>query len=153
MLHISLSKNLPVCLCEEDMLKIVETFSLKEIKLAVFSMEHNKALGPMGSLLIFFQNFLSHICHELLSLFNEFHAGRLDIRRFKYGIITLLPKGQGADEMQMIRPICLINVIFKIFTKVINNRVMPLADKLVSSVQSAFIQVHFIFDSMESIFS
>lgn len=54
-------------------------------------------------------------------------------------MITLLPKGQGADRLQLYRPICLSNTLFKFFTKVANNRTMAVADKVVDRVQSAFI--------------
>ena len=36
------------------------------------------------------------------------------------------------------RPICLLNVSFKIFTKVITNRVTTVAHKIISPTQSAF---------------
>jgi hypothetical protein len=85
---------------------------------------------------------------DLLALFIDFYNGSLDIKRFNYGIIILIAKGQGADKLQMYRPICLLNVIFKNFTKVLNNRAIALADKVISSIQSAFINGRFILDNV-----
>lgn len=79
-------------------------------------------------------------------MFNEFYHGRLDVARLNYGIITLLPKCQEAYNIPMYRPMCLINVFHKWFTKVVNNRSVILADKLVALVQTTFIKGRFILD-------
>jgi hypothetical protein len=85
---------------------------------------------------------------DLLALFIDFYNGSLDIKHFNYSIIILIAKGQGADRLQMYRPICLLNVIFKKFTKVLNNRAIALADKVISSIQSTFIKGRFILDNV-----
>lgn len=84
-------------------------------------------------------------------LFNEFYHNRLDIARFNYGILTLLPKIQGADKLQAYRPICLINVILKVFTKVLNYRAIRVADKTISEFQTTFIKGRFILDGVVSL--
>ena len=48
----------------------------------------------------------------------------------------------------MYRPICMLNVPFKIFTKVLNNRAMTTAHKTISKVQSAFIKGRYILDNV-----
>jgi hypothetical protein len=81
----------------------------------------------------FFQNNWNIIFIDLLKLFQDFYDGKLDIPRISYGIISLSPK------IEMFRPMCLLNVIFKIFTKLSNKRAILVADKVISIVQSAFI--------------
>ena len=73
-------------------------------------------------------------------LLNDFLHGKLDIARFYYGILSLLQQSKEADRLQAYRPICLFNVIFKVFTKVLNNRANKVADKCISLVQTAFVQ-------------
>ena len=148
LLPVSLSDPVPMVLDDRDRLDLIAPFSLEEIKTAVFSMEHNRAPGPDGFPIEFFQKFWDLVSPNLFSLFQDFHRGSLDIKRFNYGIITLIPKGQGADRLTMFRPICLLNVVFKIFTKVLNNRTICLADKIVDDIQSAFIKGRFILDSV-----
>jgi hypothetical protein len=104
-------------------------FSLEEIKMAVFQMKHNKVSSPDGLPVEFYQKFWDLVCDHLLFLFHEFFLGRLDILRLNYGVLTLLPKKIGADTIKQYRPICLFNVLFKIFTKVLNNRDIVVADK------------------------
>jgi hypothetical protein len=43
----------------------------------------------------------------------------MDIRRLNYGVITLLSKVKEATKIQQYTPICLLNCIYKWFTKCI----------------------------------
>jgi hypothetical protein len=111
-------------------------------------MKHNKASSPDGLPIEFYQFFWDIVGPDLLVLFNEFYYGRLDVSRFNYGMLTLLPKNQGADKLQAYRPIALINVILKIFTKVLNYRTIRVADKEISEFQTAFIEGRYILDGV-----
>ena len=80
-------------------------------------MRHNKAPGPDGFPIEFYQHFWPLVCGDLCALFREFDEGTLDIARFNYGVISLLPKCAGADCIQKYRPICLLNVIVRFSQK------------------------------------
>jgi hypothetical protein len=116
--------------------------------MAVFDMEHNKAPGPDGFPTEFYQFFWDVVKQDLMSLFHEFYMGRLPIHSLNFGIITLLPKISDATRIQQYRPICLLNVLFKIFTKVLNNRILKVADKLIGPSQSAFIPGRYIMEGV-----
>ena len=124
---------------EEENEVLTAPFSDEEIKTAVFYMEHNKAPGPDGFPNEFYQLCWEIVKLDLMSLFHEFHAKRLPIHSLNFGVITLLPKITKAAWIQQYRPICLINVSFKIFTKVLNNRILKVADKLIGPSKTAFI--------------
>ena len=98
-------------------------FSEKEITEAIFAMEHNKTPGTDGFPVEFYQKFWEVIKQDLLNLFNEFHAGGLPIFELNFGVITLIPKVEEANRIQQYRPICLLNVSYKLFTKVATNRI------------------------------
>jgi hypothetical protein len=51
---------------------------------------------------------------------------------------ALLPKKGNAMKIQEYRPICLLNVSFKIFTKVATNRVSNVAEKMIRPTQTVF---------------
>jgi hypothetical protein len=51
-----------------------------------------------------------------------------------------VPKVKDANTIKQYRPICLLNVDFKIFTKLLNDRITPIADKLISPTQTTFIK-------------
>ena len=50
--------------------------------------------------------------------------------------------------IQQYRPICLLNVSFKIFTKVLTNRILLVAQKVIRSSQIAFLSGRFILESV-----
>jgi hypothetical protein len=133
---------------EEENEVLVAPFSEEEVKMAVFDTEHNKAPGPDGFPVEFYQFFWDVVKQDLMSLFHEFYMGRLPIHSLNFGIITLLPKISDATRIQQYRPICLLNVLFKIFTKVLNNRILKVADKLIGPSQSAFIPGRYIMEGV-----
>ena len=84
-------------------------------------MEHNKIKG------------------DLMAMFSEFHKGELPLYNLNFGTIILLPKCKEAIKIQQYRPICLLNISFKFFTKVATNRISMVAQKIISHTQTAFL--------------
>jgi len=115
-------------------------FTEKEIRDAVFDMEHNKAPGPDGFLAEFYQQFWDVIKGDLMNMFHDLHKGDLPLFSLHFGVIMLLPKTQEASKIQQYRPICLLNVNFKIFTKVATTQINSVANHIVSPSQTAFMR-------------
>jgi hypothetical protein len=84
--------------------------------------------------------------HEILHILNDFVVGRIDISRLSFRILSLIPKVPGADQVSQFRPIGSINVIFKIISKTYATRLDPIADKIISPNQTAFIKGKNILD-------
>lgn len=84
---------------DEDNEDLCRPFSESEIKNALFQMEHNKAAGPDKIPVEFYQTRWNIIKEDIMELFNDFHQGKLDVRRLNYGIITLLPKVNDANKI------------------------------------------------------
>jgi hypothetical protein len=63
-------------------------------------MEHNKALGPDGFSVKFYQVFLDLIKNDLMALFNEFLRGNLPLYNLNFETIILLPKCTKATTIQ-----------------------------------------------------
>jgi hypothetical protein len=118
---------------------LTEPFTQEEVWAAVFQMEHNKAPGPDGFPPEFYQVFWGLIKNDLMALFLDFYQGTLPLNRLNFGNIILLPKKNDARVIQQYRPICLLNVSFKIFTKVATNRLTTIAQKLIRPTQTAFL--------------
>jgi hypothetical protein len=72
--------------------ELTKPFDLEEIQYALFQMEKNKACGPDGFPIEFYQTCWLFIKEDMLELFIEFHSDSLDIKRLNFGIITLIPK-------------------------------------------------------------
>jgi hypothetical protein len=73
-----------------------------------------------------------------MALFVQLQHGELPLYKLNFGIITLIPKKENATQIQQYRPICLLNVCFKIFTKVGTNRITSVAPKVIKPTQTTF---------------
>jgi hypothetical protein len=117
---------------------LTNPFTEKEVHEAILQMELNKAPGPDGFPAEFYKKFWDIIKTDLMALFEQLYSGELPLFKLNYGIITLLPKKEEANQIQQYRPICLLNVSFKIFTKAATNRITGIAPKVIKPTQSAF---------------
>ena len=123
-------------------------FTEEEVKRAIFDMEKNTAPGPDHIPIEFYQHCWEIIKGEIMDLFAEFYDGKLDLKRLNYGTITLLQKTKEANKIQQYRPICLLNVIYKIFTKVLMMRLETIMRKIINKSQNAFIKGRNIMDGI-----
>jgi hypothetical protein len=79
-------------------------------------------------------------------MFSVLHAEQLELFRLNFGEVILFSKVNEAERIQKYRPICLLNVSFKIFTKVATIRLNTVADHVVQPSQTNFMQGRNIFD-------
>lgn len=105
---------------------------------AIFQMEHNKAPGSDGFPAEFYQVFWELIKEDLIAMFSDFHDNTLLIYSLNFGVITLIPKKCNAMKIQEYRPICLLNVSFKVITKVLTRQIGSIADKIIRPSQTSF---------------
>jgi retron-type reverse transcriptase len=111
-------------------------------------MKSDTAPGPDGFPVLFFKKFWRLVKHEVLHILNDFILGRIDVARLNFGVLSLIPKVPGADMITQFRPIALINVIFKIISKVFASKLDPIANRIISPNQTAFIKGRFILDGI-----
>jgi hypothetical protein len=71
--------------------------------------------------------FWSLIKDDLMAMFRDIHIVNLPLFMSQFWTITLLPKEKEVKRIQQYRPICMLNVSFKIFTKVLANRLTSVA--------------------------
>ena len=100
----------------------------------------NTAPGPDHIPIEFYQACWEIIKEDIMDMSLEFGNHNLDLGRLNYGIITLIPKLKEASIIQQYRPICLLNVSFKIFTKVATVQVNSIADSIIGPTQTAFMK-------------
>lgn len=113
-------------------------FTEEEVKAIVFDMKVDSAPGPNGFGAGFFQTFWETIRVELMEMFSDWFKVSLDLKRLNYGVITLVPKVKEANNIRQYRPICLVNVDYKIFSKTLTSRVAPFAKEIIDQSQTAF---------------
>lgn len=79
-------------LSAEKCLWLERTFSEEEIKSAVFSMADDKAPGPDGFTVGFFQQCGDIVKQDFVNLLDEFHSNGIVSRGLNSTFITLIPK-------------------------------------------------------------
>jgi hypothetical protein len=134
----AVTSDMPQISSEENNILTAE-FNEKEVYDAISQMEHNKSPGPDGFPAEFYQKFWHILKNDLMDMFAQLRKGELPLYKLNFGIITLLPKIENASRIEQYRPICLLNVSFKIFTKVGTNRVTSIASRVVRPTQTTFI--------------
>jgi hypothetical protein len=67
-------------------------FTEEEVKNVIDQMEKNKAAGPDGFPMEFYQTCREIVKDDLMVLFRDFHQHIIDQARINYGTIILIPK-------------------------------------------------------------
>jgi hypothetical protein len=83
-----------------------------------------------------------------MAMFREFHDGHLPSSHLNYGVISLIPKLDEVKMIQRYRPLCMLNVSFKIFTKVLANRFTAVANRIIKPTQTAFLPGRYIMEGI-----
>ncbi|XP_062005742.1 uncharacterized protein LOC133722901 [Rosa rugosa] len=122
-------------------------YTATEIRVALFQMYPTKAPGPDGMPPLFFQRYWDTIGSNVVCAVLSFlHSGQL-LASINYTHVCLIPKVKNPTCMSDLRPIALCNVIYKICSKVIANRLKGILSQIISPFQSAFIPGHLISDN------
>jgi hypothetical protein len=82
---------------------------------------------------------LNQVREPVLEMFNKFYVGELNLCRLNYGLISLIPKLKDANHIKQYRPIYLLGVDYKCFTKLFTKRLTAVAESIISKTQTAFL--------------
>lgn len=116
----------------EDNEFLTRPFSLEELDLTMKDMKNNTTPSSDGFSVEFFKAFWPLIRDDIKEMLDKLHEGSLELWRLNYGVVILLPKVKPALNIKQFRPICLLNVIYKIITKTLTMRLTTVAGKVVS---------------------
>jgi hypothetical protein len=88
------------CASQEDNDSLIRSFLPEELDQVLKETKTDTALGPDGFPVIFFKSFWSLVKPFILQLLNGFALGLIDISRLNFGILSLIPKVPGADDIK-----------------------------------------------------
>lgn len=130
---------IPNLVTEEENLSLLAIPTWEEVHATVRAMDGFSAPGPDGFGGCFFSHCWSIVASDVvLAVQSFFHAGFI-MPHFNYNTLILVPKLQDSVSVTNFRPIALANFVFKIITKIVADRLGPIAARIISPSQSAFI--------------
>jgi hypothetical protein len=119
--------------------KLCMEFSDREISDALFQIGPLKSPGPDGFPARFFQRNWGILKEEIIAAVREFFCTGVMPDGVNETTIVLIPKVDEPETLAEFRPISLCNVIYKVVSKCLVNRLRPLLDEIISEEQSAFV--------------
>ncbi|KAL8126087.1 hypothetical protein AgCh_013389 [Apium graveolens] len=119
-----------------------------EVKRALFHMHPDKSPGPDGMTPGFYQKYWGVVSKDVVSVVRRFFDTEIVDEQLVHTNIALIPKKKNPQVMTDIRPISLCNVIYKVISKVLANRLKSIIDFVISDNQSAFIPGRLITDNV-----
>ncbi|RVW27502.1 Transposon TX1 uncharacterized 149 kDa protein [Vitis vinifera] len=122
-------------------------FSENEIHSALMEMSGDKAPGPDGFTMAFWQSCWDFVKGEILEMFKEFHEQSSFLKSLNNTFLVLIPKKGRAADLGDFRPISLLGGLYKLMAKVLANRLKRVLNKVVAPTQNAFVMGRQIFDA------
>jgi hypothetical protein len=122
-------------------------FTGEEVTEAINSMKGLAAPGPDGLPAIFYHTYWDIIRHDVIKAALQVLNEKGDPTLFNQTHICLIPKKNNPNHPSDFRPISLCNVIQKIITKTIANRIKHILPEVISQNQSAFVPGRLITDN------
>lgn len=95
----------------------------------------------------FYQEFWEIVKYDLLWVFNDIFRGNANFKRINYAYIVLISKMEGANLVTQFRLVSLLNCSFKIFMKILANRLWNVISHLIGKVQYGFVKDRFILEN------
>jgi hypothetical protein len=119
-----------------------------EVKIALFQIPPSKAPGPDGMTALFFQKYWHVLSADITYAVLNCISFRKILKSVNFTHIALIPKVANLESMGQFRPISLCNVLYKLVSKVLANKLKRVLPQIISDSQSAFFPGHMITDNV-----
>ena len=105
----------------------------------------NSSPGPDGYTPAFFRYFWAALKPLVWASMKEiFEKGELPLD-FNLSITTFIPKkGKARDKIKCLRPISLLNVLYKLLSKILSTRLSAVLEPIINRDQTGFIKGRYI---------
>lgn len=126
---------------------LIRNFSKDEVEIALKQMAPLKAPGPDRMPPIFFQHYWESIGDDVVKAVVSCLNSNSIETGLNHTFISLIPKMKCPKFVSEFRPIALCNILYKLVSKVLANRLKKILPHVISKSQSAFQSDKAIFDN------
>lgn len=135
--------------CEElDQTMLAKEVTADEIKEVVFKMARNQSPGPDGYTCEFYKAAWPIVGTEVVIAVTSFFEFGFLPKGVNSTILALIPKKDEAIRFKDYRPISCCNVLYKIISKLLANRLKRVLPKFISPSQSAFVKDRLLMENV-----
>lgn len=140
-------------LSNEEAESLEGKINIQELGECLRHMKNNKSPGSDGFTVEFIKFFWKDLKFLICNSLNDsFKNGELSITQ-REGVIICIPKGNKPREfLKNWRPICLLNVIYKLCSGCIANRIKTVLPNIIHEDQRGFINNRFIGDNIRLVY-
>lgn len=124
-----------------------KVFTEEKILTNLLQIHPTKTLGPNSMLALFFQKFWHVIDRDVIHIVLLVLKSNVEPSFINKKHVILIPKIQNPKNIRDFKLISLCNVIFKITTKIIANRLKHILPNITHRTQSAFVSGRLITDN------
>lgn len=128
--------------------QLSQEFMAWEVEVALKHMAPLKAPGPDGMPSLFYQNYWNLVGNDVTKTILSYLNSATILHPLNHTFITLIPKIINPMAVTDYRPISLCNVLYKIFSKVLANRLKKILPSIITKHQSAFTKNRLISDNI-----
>ena len=143
-----ITRLIPSLITHEKNDLLMKPITLIEVEEEFFQMKEGTSLGPYVFRVNLFHHFWDLINMEVCRIVEDSRVSRRTLLSFNATFLTLIPKREGVDFPQKLKPIILCNVLYKIITEVITNHLKQTLSGLISCEQSGFVEGRKIIDGI-----
>nr|CAD1823673.1 unnamed protein product [Ananas comosus var. bracteatus] len=133
-----------------DLSSLSLLFTVDEVKSAIFSCAPDKAPGPDGFPMLFYQRFWTILKDDIMDVFDSFYNGSSDLTRLNISWICPISKKKDVTSARDLRPISLVHSMPKLISKVLATRLQRFMNLLINPFQAAFVKGRYILDNFLS---
>ena len=132
--------------------KLEGELSIDEVHQALINIKNNKSPGLDGYTVEFFKHFWKELHIFLVRYLNSAYSSGMSYTQ-KLGVISLIPKGKkDRHYLKNWRPISLLNVVYKLGSACIANRLTNVLPFLIHENQKGFMSGRFIGENIRLLY-
>eukprot|EP00253_Pinus_taeda_P010316 PITA_10316 len=143
-----LIRHIPRLVSSEDNFNLNRPVTEEEVSEVLKEMQNGKVPSLDGFNVDFFKACQSIVKQDILDIVQDSRRNKTILKVLNISFISLIQKQDLAQTPDRFRPIALCNVVYKIISKLVANRLKPLLPSLVSVEQSGYVEGRQILDNI-----